>query len=246
MSRHRFRFVGERVGDGLWRLSPGEAHHVNVLRLGSGALVEVTDGAGRWGSGALVVLSKGEVRVEVAEERVDPRPPYAINLAVGTLRPGAIDEVLPGMVELGVDHIRVFGLDGTSRTRMAPGAVERWRRVILGAVKQSKRSYSPPIDVYDTVDELVEVLGDSPSRRVLLDAGASEPLYDLLTAGASRPIDVEMVVGGEKGLTETEIERFSGAGFRKAFLGPFVLRAVTAVGAATAVAASLRARGGHC
>ena len=53
---HIYRFFGEKVNDGTWRLADEEVTHaVKVLRLNDGDLVEVMDGRGLTGHGTLKI-----------------------------------------------------------------------------------------------------------------------------------------------------------------------------------------------
>jgi 16S rRNA (uracil1498-N3)-methyltransferase len=105
---HLFRFLGAPSADGdAWELREEEAHHVSrVLRLGEGAEVEVTDGAGRLVRGTLTQVGAKLVRVAVAAERRVERERGRFVFAVGALKPGGVDDVLAPLVELGVDAVR--------------------------------------------------------------------------------------------------------------------------------------------
>jgi 16S rRNA (uracil1498-N3)-methyltransferase len=241
---HRFRFFGEQRGDGLWDLSEDEARHAaKILRLDVGAEVEVTNGRGDWALGTIDELKGARGVVRATEERRDPEPPYELTVAVGALKPGDLDEVLPGLAELGVDRVRVFGQEGAAKARLADKAQARWARILEQAIKQCKRSRLPPVEVFGSVTEMTTATGQAQARRIVLLPGADATLGEALGLGRAA-MSVDLVIGGEHGFSADETQVLASAGYRAAALGSHVLRAQTAVIAAAAVAAEHRLRCG--
>lgn len=241
---HRFRFIGARGGDGTWRLSGEEARHLGkVLRLDVGAEVEVTDGLGAWALGRVAQLRATEALIEeVGGAQVEPRPAAPLIMAIGALKPGGVDEILPALTELGVDRLWIFQQAETAKTRLSDKVVERWRRIVTQAVKQCKRSWVPELETFASLEAVAERAGAlGPAVRVALAQGGTETLLARLAReGTETPVVV--VCGGEKGLSPEEEETLRRAGFSEQRLGPHVLRAVTAAVAAAAVVAAARGR----
>jgi 16S rRNA (uracil1498-N3)-methyltransferase len=236
MSAHRWRFLASRRGGNEWLIEGDEAQHATrVLRLEPGTEVEVTDGAATWAVGRLREARGKTLTVDAEAAQVEAPPAWRISVAVGALKPGVVDELLPGLVELGVDRIVVYQQRGAAKARLAASAVERWRRIVVSAMKQCKRATLPELVVYGSLDELVAA---HTGLGVVLVPGAPEALFDLVAAVDG---DLLLLAGGEKGLEPEEEAQLRAAGFRPAALGSTVLRAVTAALAAASVAALRRA-----
>lgn len=238
MTAHRFRFFGERGEDGVWRLVADDAHHLaKVLRLAEGAEVEVANGRGWWAPGRVTAIRGKEVLVAEDELHEVAAAAWPVIFAVGALKPGAVDEILPALTELGVDEVWVFGQEGAAKVRLADKAVERWQRILVAAVKQCKRAWVPELRVFGSIKDMIAAVPQGVTRVVL----SGETERSLLEVGQGAR-GLVMVAGGEKGLDVAEETTLREAGFTEARIGGHVLRAVTAAVAAAAVAAVLRGR----
>lgn len=236
MSSHSWRFLAEQIDPQTWQISGDEAEHLSrVLRLETGDTVEVTDGAGQWATGELRNHRGKIILVDCGTAQQEPPPRWRITMAIGALKPGVIDEVLPGLVELGVDRILIFQQAGMAKSRLSDSAIERWRRILVSSIKQCKRARLPNLNVFASLGELLKQVD---GHKIVLDSDASSPLFEMIS-----PIqdDVVFLVGGERGLDAQELQAIQGAGFATASLGPNILRAVTAAAAVAAVATLRRA-----
>lgn len=250
---HLFRFLavapaGE--GSATWQIEGDELLHLRkVLRLAVGAPVEVTNGAGLWGRGTLVGLDPQIGLVECKEVHKDEMPRIRVSLAFGALKPGSVDEILPGLTELGIGTIHVFGQQETAKARLSEKAVERWQRIVLQAIKQCKRASMPNVVTHRDIAALLQATEGKISGRFLLAEAAQLTLLEAAEAALKQigpgPQEVLVVLGGEIGLNAKEEAALEAAGFIKASLGPFVLRAVTAAVAAAAVLAVLNQKLGR-
>jgi len=238
---HRFRFIGEKDAGALWQLVGEEAHHLaKVLRLEEGAAVEVTDARGVWALGTVVRIGAKAVAIEATDEFREAAPDVRLAFAIGALKPGAVDDILPALTELGVDTVHVFLQKESAKSRLTDKVAERWQRILVQALKQCKRARLPAIVEHGSLAALLhETAGDAETRRYMLAAGAARPLGELLRQGGPGR-GVLLVAGGEKGLIPDEEAALFEAGFCAASLGPHVLRAVTAAVAAVAVATDWR------
>jgi 16S rRNA (uracil1498-N3)-methyltransferase len=247
---HVYRFLGfpGEPGSGTWLLGADETLHLaKVLRIVEGETVEVTDGAGRWVTGTVASISGKQVVIGVVGAVVEePVPAWPLRVAIGALRPGVLDEILPAIVELGADEIWVFNQQDNAKTRMADKVIDRWQRILVAAIKQSKRSRLPVLSTCESVRELVAGAGEAGSggsdavRRLVLDPAGAGTLLAALTAAPVGPGGVLLVVGGEKGFSTDEAHTLQRAGFVGVRLGGFVLRAVTAVVSACSLATAVR------
>lgn len=235
---HRFRFIGELNGK-KWTLGPDETQHLaKILKLKVGDEVEVTDGVGRWASGTIEEIKGKEATILSREIQQDSEGQVFVTLALAALKPGNFDDILPSIIELGVDEIVIFQSAETAKFRSNPQTMERWQRIARQSIKQCKRAWLPEIQVLDSTAALVDWYKQSESIGIVLEASASVPLHNLIAATDKKRIT--LVIGSEKGLAPSEMQMLLAAGLQPAKLGSHILRAVTVVPAALGVVASIK------
>jgi 16S rRNA (uracil1498-N3)-methyltransferase len=236
---HRFFAPSLDAGDETATLPREEAEHLTrVLRLGAGDTVAVFDGRGREFLARVAAAAGREVRVQIIS-RIEPAPEPAVPLTLvqAVLKGDKMDEIVRDAVMLGAAAIQPIV---TTRTEVTVAAllrgarVERWRRVALASVKQSRRAVVPDIRMPFTLETYLE---EPPAalRLMLVEPGAaggpgepgeidaSEPL-SALRADAP-PADAAVLVGPEGGWTDAECRAARAAGVRLVTLGHRTLRA---------------------
>jgi len=239
--KHLFRFFGqvvlEKDGTCEWNLCSEDAFHLQkVLRLEGGCEVEVADGLGRWCSGQITEVTGRGVRVQSIAEHYEQPALSPLVLAVAAMKPASFEELLPSLVELGVDKIFVFTQSHTDRKWYSEKIHSRWQRIIVSAMKQCKRNWLPEVVIAKNLEQVLQTLGPSLINRYLLEPTAEQTLLAApLQAGPCL-----MVVGSEKGLTEDEKQVLIRQNFLAIGLGNTILRAYTACLAATAVMSAKR------
>lgn len=208
-----------------------EFHHaVRVVRVLAGEKVEVFNKEGSNAAGLVTHVGSNFVRIAVASILGSRESELGIELALALIHPDKFELVLQKGTELGVKRFRPAITDRTeTRLERVAGKADRWRKIVLEAVKQSGRSRIPEIDEPVTFDAIVRV---SP-KLVLFDADEPE------TALAAPWPVITLLIGPEGGFSEREVElaRSVGACFRR--LGPRRLRAETAALAATVAISTL-------
>lgn len=203
-------------------------HHMqHVLRLCEGQEVELLDGCGTLCRVVLAEasrktwLAKVKGRVQVSETTLP------ITLIQSLPKGDKFDLILQKGTELGV---AVFQPVMTARTVARPDKkrldqrMNRWRRIVQEAARQSRRNLLPEIRPLCTLSDAV---GADPDflRLALWEAGA-RPLSDVVPDEA--PPGVSLLVGPEGGLESDEVACAAAAGFRPVHLGPRILRTETA------------------
>jgi 16S rRNA (uracil1498-N3)-methyltransferase len=211
-------------------LGPDETHHVlRVLRLRAGEPLALFDGQGREWEGTIVEATARAVVVRLAEERTDPvETPFPVLLVQGLCRPERLEWALEKATEVGVRGVALAACERSGSADPSPARLDRWRRILLEAAKQSGRRRIP------------ELLGPLPlqeasalgtGERILLQPGA-RPLADVLPARAEA---AALAVGPEGGFTEGEVDGLRASGWTAASLGPRALRTETAGSVAAAL-----------
>ncbi len=222
------------------RIEGGEAAHaVNSLRLRSGDAVSLVDGCGKRYHGHIAALDRRGLDVEIErEEALSEWPSRPIWLGAGVLRSTRMDAVIEKASELGATRFIPLLLKRCVARPHEDGAKqERWHRIAIESLKQSKRArlldVAPPADL----DTFLAML---PAGRSLW---AADPAgEDPAEAARQTPSGLlVLVVGPEGGLAPEEMGILERAGARFVRLGGHRLRAETA--SQTLLAAALTVLG---
>jgi 16S rRNA (uracil1498-N3)-methyltransferase len=228
---HQYRFFGEKDASGAWRLEDDEAHHaIKVLRLSGGEVIELVDGKGTVATGRLVLESKSKAAISDVSEVFTPKDPFCRCILLGALKPGDVDDLIAPVVELGADKLIIFHQADTAQYRTSDSALERWQRLVRSAVKQSKRPWSVEIKHASSLAAALDLTNDLSHHWILLPE-AKDDLLSFLP-GVTTGRGVAVLIGGEKGFTQTEQDHALALGYKPVRLGPYVLRARTAAQAA--------------
>jgi 16S rRNA (uracil1498-N3)-methyltransferase len=120
-----------------------------------------------------------------------------------------------------------------------PETVERWRRVALAAVKQSRRATLPAIHEPCSFHEWIAIA--SAGMKLLFvepsAGGSTRTVKSLLNAG--QPARAEVLIGPEGGLAAEEVDAALRTGWIPVTLGPLTLRAESMPLAALAALAAI-------
>jgi 16S rRNA (uracil1498-N3)-methyltransferase len=207
-----------------------EAEHLTrVLRLTAGDTVAVFDGRGNEFLARVAATERRTVRVQILS-RIDPpaEPAVSLTLVQAVLKGDKMDDVVRDAVMLGVAAIHPIV---TARTEVTVAALirsarlDRWRRIALASVKQSRRATLPeirsPLGFRDFLDE------PAPSSRLMLvEPGTSASVESVgFLRGEPIPPDAAVLVGPEGGWTDEEWTAAREHGVRLVTLGHRTLRA---------------------
>jgi 16S rRNA (uracil1498-N3)-methyltransferase len=162
--------------------------------------------------------------------RVEPaaEPAVALTLVQAVLKADKMDDVVRDAVMLGAAAIHPII---TTRTETTVAAVmkgsrmDRWRRIALASVKQSRRATLPeirlPLQFEDFLDE-----PPASMRLMLVEPTASVHGASMgALRGEPPPTEVAILVGPEGGWTEEECTGAAVCGVRLMTLGHRTLRA---------------------
>jgi 16S rRNA (uracil1498-N3)-methyltransferase len=230
---HRLFVPPEQLaGSARVKLAPEQARHLlAVLRLQSGAEIEVFDGRG---GRFRAVLSGDALEIQEAlpsgSRRVDA-------VLVQALAKGEkMDLVVRKATELGAARIVPLGAErATVRLDRVRGEARaaRWRRIAQEAARQCGRADVPRVDEPLGWDGVISLVRAEPDRRaLLLDPGEGAVRLGEAARGMSRLL---IAVGPEGGFSPEERRHAMENGFVSAAMGPLVLRTETAGLAALAV-----------
>jgi len=234
--KHTFRFFGRLENPGLAVIDDAEEclHLSKVLRLEVGALVEIVDGAGLLAAGKIQTISKKLIEVDVDTLQQASAKAQTFQLGIGALKPGDIDELLPSLIELGVDVIAVVQQGDTAKHRTNDAATQRWQRIARVSVKQCKSLFAPRIVAFESLESWLASLPQGTAR--VLFAEFAEQSIGKLEIGPQQP--VVGFVGSERGINDQERATLAAANFLSYLINHQILRAYTAAIAGAAILSS--------
>jgi 16S rRNA (uracil1498-N3)-methyltransferase len=208
--------IGEAGGE--LELSDEEAHYVaRVCRAESGASLHATDGNGALARLTLIeVRPRVRARIEGVERESRAR---AATVWCGAPEGSRADWLVEKLGELGVAVLQPID---TRRAawRLAPARLERWHRLAIAALRQSRQRWLMRIEPPRALAEVLALapavprwLADPTGETALRPAGRGE------TLGA---------IGPAEGFLEAERTELIASGFVPMSLGASRLRAETA------------------
>jgi 16S rRNA (uracil1498-N3)-methyltransferase len=228
---------GPFLAGGVVILDEDEVHHLQVRRVGDGALIRLVDGRGGVATARIALEAKAVVARVIATTSIGAPPVTELLLGAGD-RDRFIGAVEKG-TELGATRIvpvvteRAAGV----ATRFQAAHVEKALARAREAVKQCGGSWAPAVGAPVALNE---ALRQHPAGAVRLLADHEGGPMPALREGAA----VQWAIGPEGGFSDAELGVLRAAGFQPIALARSTLRFDTAAVAALALTAAMRGRGG--
>ena len=198
-------------------------HIVKVLRMKEGDCFCVTDGNGFLYDAELVDAHPKRAAAELSNQRqgYDVRD-FKVSIAIAPTKLNERTEwFLEKVTEIGIDEVKLFASYHSER-RVAN--VERFKKIVVSAMKQSVKSKMPAIEEMISFDKLVKQDFDGQKFIAWIDDGVKEQLCDLYKKGD----DVLVLIGPEGDFSKEEVELAKENGFVPVSLGKARLRTETA------------------
>ena len=199
-------------------------HALKSLRLALGDEILIGDGKGKRYTGAIKVIGKKELIVDVlsVENFEIPLPQLTIAIAP-TKNPSRFEWFLEKATELGVYQIIPIETKRTERPRFKH---DRAERIIHAATKQSMRAFIPILEHITPISRVLEM-----NHSIKLIAHCDENTKRVHIADFSRDNsarDILILIGPEGDFTSEEIKNAKENGFQPVILGQNRLRTETA------------------
>jgi 16S rRNA (uracil1498-N3)-methyltransferase len=230
----RRRWIADEVSGNRAALVGAHAQHLTQAlrgRVGQEFDIATGDSVRR---GRITSVAGDRVEFELGEVvPAAPAPNLAIVLSI--FKFDRMEWAIEKCVELGASRIVPVVAQRTEAhlARAAQKRVERWQRIALQASEQSRRATAPEILQPQTLHAAVTAA--SGARIVLAESEEQVTLKDAVQATPTAA-EITLAFGPEGGWTDSELNLFEEAGWTAASLGSTILRAETAVIAATAIA----------
>jgi len=212
--------------EGYVTLPPGEAQHaVKVLRAAPGQTLVIVDGEGGWHEVEVDMASHDHLAGRVLRTRRNVgEPTYELTLAVGLLKQRSRWETLiEKATELGVRAIVPLTTAQGEKARMRR---DRCEKLLLAAMKQTRRSWLPTLHDPTPVDEALQTHADGTGLIATMDA--PETAHPIAVLQDVQPGPVAAFIGPEGGFSPEERAQARDLGYRPVSLGERRLRTETA------------------
>jgi 16S rRNA (uracil1498-N3)-methyltransferase len=217
-------------------LDENAANHVaRVLRLPVGAQIHLFNGHGGEYISRITSISKREVIV-MLEQFIAQDISSALTIHLGQVisRGERMDYTLQKAVELGVTEITPLTSDFCNvklQEERADKKMAHWQGVMTSACEQSGRTIVPTLHQPQPI--LTWIASAKAQHKLILEPAAENTIKSLTPA-----LEFALLIGGEGGLSDKEIQYATTHQFTGIKLGPRILRTETA---GLAVIAALQA-----
>lgn len=200
-----------------------EAHHLTrVLRKTEGDDIELCDGMGNLYIGRIITISKKQTEVQVSELLASLKQPES-KLYIGiapTKNISRFEWFLEKATETGVAGIIPLLTSHSERDKIKP---ERWEKIIISAMKQSKHLYKPELHGLTDFESILQL---NHEEKFIAYSEKLPP--DHLIRFADPYKESLVLVGPEGDFSKSEYEQALHAGFHPVGLGNHRLRTETA------------------
>lgn len=198
-------------------------HIVKVLRMKEGDRFCVTDGNGSLYDAELVDAHPKRAAAELSNQRqgYDIRD-FKVSIAIAPTKLNERTEwFLEKATEIGIDEVKLFASYHSERRT---ANVERFKKIIVAAMKQSVKSKMPVIKDIVAFDKLVRQNYDGQKFIAWIDDDVTEQLCDLYRKGENALV----LIGPEGDFSKEEVALAKENGFVPVSLGKARLRTETA------------------
>jgi len=209
-------------------------HLARVLRAQPGQIFDVVSN-GFLHRAEIVSVDEREV-VFALHEELEADAALPVHLLMAVFKFDHLEWGIEKATELGAARITPVLARRTEKhlVQAAAKRVERWRRIVLEASKQSRRSDVPVVD--DPLSLKAALAMVDADTKLLLAETEQENSLKAALSGAG---DVALAIGPEGGWAPDEMKLFAESGWKSVTLGPRILRAETAAIAGLAVCAAM-------
>lgn len=228
-------FMGESIEEGLVELSGAEAQHLGrVMRAQPGDKVILFDGQGREAVAIIQQVERDRIVLESAgPQDVDRELPFSLVLGVALPRGDRQKWLVEKLVELGVGSL-VPLVTERGVAQPVPKAIERLKRMVIEASKQSGRNRLMEIESPCSLAQFLQRESEN-SVCIIADPHPTAPAIDPLATREMAKGRIVAAVGPEGGFSPEEMEQADQLGWQRRRLGNRILRIETAAMALVAV-----------
>lgn len=204
-------------------LDQNESHHIaKVMRMQIGDSIYVVDGRGSQFAAKIQGIAKAGVQIAVeACVKYEERPESLLHIAIApTKNISRFEWFLEKVTEIGVAEITPLLCENSERKHIKP---ERLEKIIVAAMKQSKRLYKPVLHDLQGIENLFDV----PEAEKFIAYCEDIPDEQLISHLHPKRKTI-VLIGPEGDFSDTELKTAIQSGYKPVALGNYRLRTETA------------------
>lgn len=196
-------------------------HCIQVLRMKSGQLLELTNGKGSLYTASIAQEDKRHCTVVLEKETIVPAPEKQISIAISLLKnTSRFEWFLEKATEIGITEIIPLICARTEHTRFR---FDRMQQILIAAMLQSQQSWLP---ILHEPAKLASYIGTATQTQKLI--AHCEENQKTSLAGITTANNAVLLIGPEGDFTPQEITEALNKGFLPVSLGNTRLRTETA------------------
>ncbi|MEL7835046.1 RsmE family RNA methyltransferase [Fodinibius sp. Rm-B-1B1-1] len=214
-----------QINNGFAELLDQEAIHASkVMRAREGDSLTIVDGQGGRYEGTIGRITKQSVQVEITEREHIRRKSPQLMLGMGIIKKrDRLEFAIEKAIELGAARICLFRSERTIKENVR---MDRLESIAISAMKQSLQSYLCEIDLFYSLDEMLDTIQADNLLVAHEKVEASGGKIDFESVRSSH--QNLLLVGPEGGFSSEEIDDVVNRGASLVSLGSNRLRAETA------------------
>lgn len=243
MTSNRFSIRKSDIDSSSVFLYGEEHHHLShVVRIKPREEVWLFDETGTRYFARVEEIAGDRTRLSILKKERAAEPRVKITLAQALIRSKKMNSVLQKATEMGATSI-VPVITARTIIRLKERSakkLERWKKIIQEAAKQSKIPFLPVLSPPVSLEKLIEERDEA--KKLVLSENKGIYLKDILVRSSGPgdkenepPPSVIILVGPEGGWTDEEEEYILSHGYEAVSLGPHIMRAETAALASLAM-----------
>ena len=200
------------------------AHAVRALRLKAGDEISLVDGRGGLYKAQIVEIHHKHCEIEVLEHQTDyGKRPYRLHIGIApTKNIDRFEWFIEKATEIGIDEITPLLCERSERKQVN---IERLQRIMISAMKQSKKAYLPRLNEMTALGQWMDTQNSSGCCYI---AHCNEGDMPSLKTAYYPGRDVAIAIGPEGDFSTHEVMKAIACGFKGISLGTSRLRTETA------------------
>lgn len=223
-------------------------HAIQVMRLGEGDSIQLSDGQGLRIQASIQDPKTG--MVEVTAVGKEPSKTISLILVQALAKGGHDEQAINVSTQIGVDAVIPWQADRSIAKWKKGKTDNKWSNVLASATEQSRRSWKPILHECMSSRQLTQYCENESSQGnmvILLHQDASHSWMQIKQqlrnmSDSQRQSKISIIVGPEGGVSDTEVESFVKAGAQATLLGENIMRASAAGPTALAVISDIVGR----
>lgn len=198
-------------------------HCIQVLRMGTGESLLLTNGKGLQLTATITLPERKRCQVKIEQVKQMPTRPFSFTLAISfTKNTGRNEWLLEKLTEMGCNHIIPVQTDRSEKNKYNEN---RWESILVAAMLQSQQCYLPKLHALTPFKKLIAETGSV--QKLIAHCVQENDKHSLLST-LQKGSDVQILIGPEGDFTSQEIELAVSSGYHAVSLGSTRLRTETA------------------